>query len=251
MAVAGVYDPADPIVKLLSDGNLIQLTVNFQYTDPSGLAWVAPKETQADGASIPRPLWSIIGSPLSGLYRNASIIHDYYCSKRSKPWRAVHQVFYDAMLTSGVSKTKALLMYSGVYMGGPRWTDMDVHNANVDSVIESIRGAGGIGAVAGPGQIASISAAAAVVSSMFDKATGESKVPEAEKLIWMSQYPINDSDVANLQREIEMRANLTPEELEEYVDRQLAGRTAKQGYDLHSALQLQEAGVDSALDQIF
>ncbi len=128
MPPGGSY-AGSPKVTFLPDGREFSLLEDFSYTDPNGETWTAPQGARADGASIPRVLWPIMGGPLEGEYRDASIIHDFYCSKRHKPWKAVHRVFYDAMLTSGVQDAKALLMYAGVYMGGPRWTEMDVHNA--------------------------------------------------------------------------------------------------------------------------
>jgi len=56
-----------------------------------------------NGASIPQPLWSLVGSPWTGKYREASVIHDYYCDVRIEPWPAVHRMFYYAMLANGVT----------------------------------------------------------------------------------------------------------------------------------------------------
>ncbi len=41
-----------------------------------------------DGASIPRMFWSIIGGLFDEGYRDASIIHDWYCDKRLRTWQA-------------------------------------------------------------------------------------------------------------------------------------------------------------------
>jgi Protein of unknown function (DUF1353) len=35
------------------------------------------------GASIPQVFWSIIGGPFEDKYREASVIHDYYCEQKS------------------------------------------------------------------------------------------------------------------------------------------------------------------------
>jgi hypothetical protein len=100
-------------------------------------AWMA---TFAPGASIPKALWSFMGGPFEGKYRNGSIIHDFYCGKRHKPWKAVHRMFYDAILTSGVGMKKAQIMYTAVYWAGPKWTEMDVHNSRIPSVVVTGRG---------------------------------------------------------------------------------------------------------------
>lgn len=102
-------------------GRTMTLLQPFEYEDPKGNRWVAPKGSVIDGASIPRFAWSFIGGPFEGLYRNASVIHDVACVQRTKPWNLVHETFYLGMLTSGVDATKAKVMYAAVYHFGPRW----------------------------------------------------------------------------------------------------------------------------------
>src|SRR5229473_500744 len=72
-------------------------------------------------ASIPRAFWSVIGGPLEGQYRNASVFHDVACDQKSQPWKTVHRMFYNAMRWSGVYEIKAKIMYYAVYNFGPRW----------------------------------------------------------------------------------------------------------------------------------
>lgn len=103
-------------------GRLVRLLEPFSYVDPFDLQWDAPSGWTVDGASIPQPLWSLVGSPFTGEYRQASVIHDCYCDTKQRPWGAVHRVFYDAMLTSGVNGARAKLMYAAVCWGGPRWS---------------------------------------------------------------------------------------------------------------------------------
>jgi hypothetical protein len=73
----------------------------------------------------------LIGSPFTGKYRDASVIHDYYCDVHLRHWAAVHRVFYDAMIVSGVSVSRAKLMYGAVYYGGPRWSEAARHNTTM------------------------------------------------------------------------------------------------------------------------
>ncbi|MBH1578713.1 DUF1353 domain-containing protein [Stenotrophomonas maltophilia] len=110
-----------PITVNLLPGGMIELASDVIYTDDAGRKWHAPKGSIADGASIPRMFWSVIGGPLDGDYRNASIIHDVYCVSRSMPWKEVHRVFYEAILASKVDPYKARVMYAAVYHFGPRW----------------------------------------------------------------------------------------------------------------------------------
>lgn len=99
----------------------MKILEDFEYEDPNGMRWIAPKGSLVDGASIPQWLWSVIGSPFAGLYRDASVIHDVACEEKNRTWEVVHLSFYYAMRASGVSKARANLMYGAVYHFGPRW----------------------------------------------------------------------------------------------------------------------------------
>ncbi len=109
------------IVQLLPNGRSVKLLKTLTYVDPTGTEWVAPEGAIVDGASIPQAAWSFIGGPFEGPYRDASIIHDVACEQRTRSSRKVHEAFYYAMLTSGVSPAKAKVMYAAVYHFGPRW----------------------------------------------------------------------------------------------------------------------------------
>lgn len=119
------------ILKPDDDGRRMHLVEPYGFEDPAQKKWAVPARAVVDGASIPRPLWSIIGGPFTGKYRNASVIHDYYCDVRTEPWREVHRVFYNAMRASGVSEKRAKLMYGGVYFAGPRWGGSTVNNTQL------------------------------------------------------------------------------------------------------------------------
>lgn len=113
-----------PHVLLSPDGYKMKLTKDFSYTDLNGEAWTTPADTVVNGASIPRGFWSYIGGPLSGKFRNASIIHDHYCVIKDRPHELVHNNFHEAMLQSGVRESKAWVMYQAVARFGPKW-DME------------------------------------------------------------------------------------------------------------------------------
>lgn len=108
-------------LRMSSNGRDATLLASFAYMDPTGKRWEAPAGTVVNGASIPGYLWSIIGSPWTGKYREASVIHDYYCETKKAPWKLVHQVFYTAMLANAVDPVQARIMYAAVYRFGPRW----------------------------------------------------------------------------------------------------------------------------------
>lgn len=64
------------LAEWLDDGRLMRLEEPFEYVGPDRRRWPVPKGTIVDGASIPRPLWSVIGGPFEAKYRNASVVHD-------------------------------------------------------------------------------------------------------------------------------------------------------------------------------
>lgn len=123
----------DFLVTLLDDGRNIRLESDLVFIDPADVRWAAPKGAVVDGASIPKGFWSIIGGPFEGKYRNASIIHDWFCDKRTRTWQATHRVFYDGMIASGVGTVQAKLMYYAVLWGGPRWEERVSINTNLST----------------------------------------------------------------------------------------------------------------------
>jgi Protein of unknown function (DUF1353) len=100
----------------------MRLLEDFSFIDAKGVKWSAPKNSVIDGASIPQVLWSVVGSPYTGKYRRASVVHDVACVKRDQSWQDVHRMFYEACLAGGVDERDAKLMYGAVYHFGPKWS---------------------------------------------------------------------------------------------------------------------------------
>ncbi|HEY5767784.1 MAG TPA: DUF1353 domain-containing protein, partial [Candidatus Udaeobacter sp.] len=92
----------EPVTKWNSDGRTMTLLTELRYTDPHGEVWLAPIGSLVDGASIPRYLWSVMGGPFEGRYRNASVLHDVAYGQRKRPWQDCDRMFYFAMRCSGV-----------------------------------------------------------------------------------------------------------------------------------------------------
>jgi Protein of unknown function (DUF1353) len=111
-----------PKSEWLDDGNKMKLLEDFTYKDRRKKPWMAPRESIVDGASIPRILWTMVGAPLNGEYRNASIVHDVECDLKREESDAVHLMFYEGCRCGGVGETKAKLLYAAVYYFGPQWT---------------------------------------------------------------------------------------------------------------------------------
>lgn len=112
----------NPKTEWLPNGRDMMLLEDFSFADTERI-WTAKKGAIINGASIPKFLWSEVGSPFVGLYRNASILHDYYCGLKHEPPDLVNRMFYQAMIASNVNPAKASLMYEAVSMFGPRWDE--------------------------------------------------------------------------------------------------------------------------------
>lgn len=78
---------------------------------------------RTDGASIPRPLWTLVGPPLRDTrVVAAAIIHDQlYCTAGlhgQLSRRECDQIFHAALLAGGCPRHRAALYYAGVRTGG-------------------------------------------------------------------------------------------------------------------------------------
>lgn len=104
-----------------ADGRSMTLLNELRYTDPKGVVWIAPAGSVIDGASIPRALWSFMGGPFEGQYRNASVLHDVAYDQKNKPPAVVDRMFYDAMRCSGVGAIEAKTMYYSLLRFGRHW----------------------------------------------------------------------------------------------------------------------------------
>jgi hypothetical protein len=116
----GFYSGA-PITRWEPGGRSMTVMSELRYTDPQGMLWIAPAGSMVDGASIPRSLWSIMGGPFEGRYRNASVLHDVAYDQHNRPWQDCDRMFYNAMRCSGVSAVEAKTMYYALYRFGHHW----------------------------------------------------------------------------------------------------------------------------------
>lgn len=88
-----------------------------------------PMNFVTDGASCPKVLWSLC-APMSGGQAEAAVLHDYLYSKDCDlPYtrKQADNLFYDAMVSNGVSKARAWLIYMGVRAGG-HWSFKRIHS---------------------------------------------------------------------------------------------------------------------------
>jgi Protein of unknown function (DUF1353) len=119
-------------------GRKVTLMEPYGFIDPFGKEWNVPTGYKTDGASVPMALWALY-PPFTGNYRSAAVIHDYYCDNKDRSWQDTHKVFYFAMRAAHVDETTAKVMYSAVYLFGPRWgpgTQPGQHSAPIQATPE-------------------------------------------------------------------------------------------------------------------
>lgn len=75
------------------------------YTVPAGFL--------TDLASIPRPLWTLLGHP-AGRYAQAAVLHDWLLEVAAVPRARADSIFLEAMEVLGVPRLQRRLMYLGV-----------------------------------------------------------------------------------------------------------------------------------------
>ena len=103
-----------------TDDRNMRLLEPFSFEDPDGKTWPAPEGSVVDGASIPRALWTIVGSPYTGDYRRGSIVHDLACVEAAgnpEKRRAADRMFFHACRAGGCSIRQATILYLGVRVG--------------------------------------------------------------------------------------------------------------------------------------
>ncbi|MDD3813488.1 MAG: DUF1353 domain-containing protein [Desulfocapsaceae bacterium] len=119
-------DKADRNMELLAD---------FSYTDPQGRVWLAPKGSTINGASIPRPLWSTVGSPYTDDYRRASITHDVACNTPGIPRKEADVMFFHACRAGGCNAAQARVLYAGVRIGAWASASIPKHTFSRDKLL--------------------------------------------------------------------------------------------------------------------
>lgn len=98
------------------------LKLDMNYFDKN-INFIVPKNFIYDGASIPRALWSFVGTPYSCKYDTPGCIHDYLYSKSSDDIinsnnvkttldrYTADYIFRDLLCKNGVNTMLAYIMY--------------------------------------------------------------------------------------------------------------------------------------------
>ncbi len=81
-----------------------------------GMVLTVPKGFETDLASTPRFAWAVF--PKSGIYTEASVIHDCLYRDGQIKRKSCDKVFKKALRYCGVGAIRANLMYQAVRLGG-------------------------------------------------------------------------------------------------------------------------------------
>ena len=112
--------PAKPAVRPLKGTDYV-LTQNFYFPVPTG-GWKVVVHVmpgfRTDGASIPRLLWFIFGSPYDPDIMAAAIAHDALYRGEIVPRKDADRIFSDMMEKSGIKRWKRRRIWLGVGLFG-------------------------------------------------------------------------------------------------------------------------------------
>ena len=102
-----------------------------------GYSVTVKKGFDFDGASIPKWLWSIYGSPLNGNYVVASLIHDGLYASQKVSKSIADKIFLDVMKQSSVGYLKRTSMYLAVTMfGGKDWKEASKYKDDYTNYVD-------------------------------------------------------------------------------------------------------------------
>jgi hypothetical protein len=108
------------VLELLPDGIHARVQRELIYTARSGVVITVPIGFCTDGASIPVALWSTVGSPYTGKYRRAAILHDFMYHTPTLAKDDADSIFLEAMLLDGTDGLQAHAIWEGVHLFGRR-----------------------------------------------------------------------------------------------------------------------------------
>jgi hypothetical protein len=100
------------------DDNMWEVVVNYAFDDSKGVRHHVLKDFVTDCASIPRPLWSIVGPPRATDMAQAATLHDDKYQFGGVKRKRADQLLIEGMKVLGAPWWKRRLVYLGVRAGG-------------------------------------------------------------------------------------------------------------------------------------
>lgn len=115
-----VNDQPVPIDFMSDNTMLLAEEYQFSLQGIGGLTLdvIVPSGYLFDGASIPRALWTLVGSPMDPQFVRAALIHDWLCDHvvERRDRRLADDIFLYLLDYSNVPECKRYAMYAGVRM---------------------------------------------------------------------------------------------------------------------------------------
>jgi hypothetical protein len=108
-------------IEYIENGLAMRLRADLAFLDVHGMLWSAPRGSVCRGNALPSEVWKILGPPLMGAHREASIIHEHYCQMQAGVSHDVHEMFYEACLARGVPEPIARMALLELVAHGPFW----------------------------------------------------------------------------------------------------------------------------------
>ena len=121
--VGGTFEGSAVVKPLAGDPFVtrFQLTEELLFRQAGGEVWVTPSNAVLDGRSMPTLFVQLIGNPLESEFRKSAISYDYAVKSKYHPWRDTQRMFYDGVMTEGVARGEAKVMYLLLSASGSRW----------------------------------------------------------------------------------------------------------------------------------
>ena len=118
------------------DATRYQIVSNLAYENDT-LSVIVKDGFYTDGASIPKALWNIVGSPFEGNYTEPAIIHDGLYGSHWLTKEESDKLFLEMMKVNGVSWLKRYTMYYAVkWFGNGAWNKPQKKIEKVKTLVE-------------------------------------------------------------------------------------------------------------------
>ena len=118
---SGNYIFSRPTLKPMGGLNLYELAATWTVRTPT-LDFDVPAGFLFDGASIPRFLWRLCGSPYDSPRIIAALAHDYLYSSQILERKTADRIYRDMQIALGIASWKAYTEYYALRaFGGFAW----------------------------------------------------------------------------------------------------------------------------------
>lgn len=133
--------PAPHIEQTDTNNNEYCLVDDYSCVLPNGYSLTIKEGFVFDGASIPRLFWTLVGSPFTGSYARAALIHDALYQSEILSRKECDDIFYDVMYACGSNWITRYTLWAAVRtFGGFVWSnhkDFEVSKAYSQVFLET------------------------------------------------------------------------------------------------------------------